>query len=104
MTGFTTTSRPRRRSSGTDLRDELEHGIYERFAALGRQLETRYRELQRPGTAAAGDPTNEQRDTIEQELRALGKRIYALIELMLDQIRREDVGRRAPASRTASAA
>ena len=82
---------------GGPLRRQLEGVIYEGFASIGRRLETRYRELQRPDAPSAGpDSWTEQGKKLSNDLLRLREGIYKLNVQMLQQIRDAHVGRDAP--------
>lgn len=83
---------------GADIRSELEIEIYERFAAVGRDLEARYRRLSLPRSRAGEVDSERPSTTLNEELGDLSDRIYAFNLLMLVRIREGRVGRNAPGS------
>jgi hypothetical protein len=78
---------------GHALRDQLERDVYEGFRILGTKLEYRYRHIQSSQPSEA-DADLEER--LSRDLRELRERIYAMVVIMLQQIREGRIGRHAP--------
>jgi hypothetical protein len=80
---------------GPRVREVLEGEVYEQFAAVGRRLEARYRDIRR----AAWEPTASEATStrLSDDLLRLRGQVYRLNVRMLKLVRDGGVGRRAPA-------